>query len=186
MTRMTPLLERNARFAAGYSPIALAPPRTGLLIVTCMEHRVDPAVTLGITLGDTPVIRNTGGRVTDAVIADIAYIGFLAEQFFAAQLPDDQLFEVAVVHHTQCGTGFLADSAFRAQVAAASGLEEPVLAAYAVVDPFETVRTDVDRLLESPRISPKISASGHVYDIETGRLTVVTEARHRSVSSAAG
>jgi len=177
MTRMNALLERNARFASNYTPVPLAPPKTGLIIVTCMEHRVDPAITLGLELGDTPVIRNTGGRVTETVIGDLAYIGYLAEQFFAPQSGDDQLFEVAVLHHTQCGSGFLADSAFRAFVAAESGLSDEALAAYAVTDPHVTVKADVEVLLTSPRISPKIAVSGHVYDIETGRVTVVAEAQ---------
>ena len=81
--------------------------------LTCLDHRVDPAITLGLKLGDAPVIRNAGGRVTEAVIEDIAYLAFLAEQVSAGQVDDDRLFEVAIIHHTQCGTSFLADPGFR-------------------------------------------------------------------------
>ena len=42
-----------------------------LVVVTCLDHRVDPAVGLGLRLGDAPVLRNAGGRVTQAVIDDI-------------------------------------------------------------------------------------------------------------------
>ena len=109
MTRMTPLLERNERLARDYTPMALGMPTAQLMIVTCLDHRVDPAIFLGLRLGDAPVIRNAGGRVTPAVIDDIAYLAFLAEQLFGGQIAADSLFEVAVIHHTQCGTGFLAD-----------------------------------------------------------------------------
>src|ERR1700758_3096554 len=105
MTRMTPLLERNEQFARTYSPAALGLPATQLIVVTCLDHRVDPAIVLGLQLGDAPVIRNAGGRVTQAVIDDIAFLGFLTEQLLRGQVADDRLFEVAVVHHTQCGTG---------------------------------------------------------------------------------
>ena len=88
-----------------------------MVIVTCLDHRVDPAIVLGLQLADAPVIRNAGGRVTQAVIDDIAYLAFLAEQLFGDQLADDKLFEVAVVHHTQCGTGLLADPDYRHQAA---------------------------------------------------------------------
>ena len=37
---------------------------------------------------------------------------------------------------------------------------------------------DVERLLASPLLSPKVSVSGHVYDIATGRVTSVVDARH--------
>src|SRR6201993_1672295 len=117
MTRMTPLLERNETFASSYTPAPLGLPARQVLILTCLDHRVDPAIVFGLQLADAPVIRNAGGRVTQAVIDDIAFLAFLAEQLFGRQGPADTLFEVAVVHHTQCGTGFLADTDFRRQTA---------------------------------------------------------------------
>jgi carbonic anhydrase len=181
MTRMAALLERNEQFARTYTPTALGIPARQMLIVTCLDHRVDPAIVLGLQLGDAPVIRNAGGRVTQAVIDDIAYLGFLAGQLFAGQAgqgADDTLFEVAVIHHTQCGTGFLADPGFRRQAAAATGLPEAALEASAVADPHITVGADVQRLLTSPLLPPKVSVSGHVYDIATGRLTTTHDARY--------
>ena len=63
MTRMTPLLERNEQFAHDYTPSPLGPPTAQVVVVTCLDHRVDPAIVLGLQLGDAPVIRNAGGRV---------------------------------------------------------------------------------------------------------------------------
>jgi carbonic anhydrase len=181
MTRMTPLLERNQQFASTYTPGPLAEPTAQMVIVTCLDHRVDPAITLGLRLGDAPVIRNAGGRVTQAVIDDIAYLAYLAYlagQLFGGQDADGRLFEVAVVHHTQCGTGLLADPSFRHQAAEATGLPEAALEASAVADPDITVKADVERLLTSPLLSPKVSVSGHVYDIATGHLTTTVDARY--------
>src|SRR5215467_10709818 len=178
MTRMTPLLERNEQFARAYTPMELGPPTAQVLIVTCLDHRVDPAIILGLQLGDAVVIRNAGGRVTPAVIDDIAYLAYLAGQLFGEQVFGDSLFEVAVVHHTQCGTGFLADPSFRRQAAEATGLSETALEASAVADPHTTVKADVERLLTSPLLSPKVSVSGHVYDVATGRVTTTLDARY--------
>jgi carbonic anhydrase len=178
MTRMTPLLERNEQFAATYTPAPLGPPAAQMLIITCLDHRVDPAVTLGLLLGDALVIRNAGGRVTQAVIDDLAYLAFLAEHLVGGQDADGPLFEVAVVHHTQCGTSLLADPGFRHQAAEATGLPEAALEASAVADPHITVKADVERLLTSPLLSPKMGVSGHVYDIATGRLTTTVDARY--------
>ena len=179
MTKMAPLLERNEQFARGYQPIALSPPAAQVLIVTCLDHRVDPAITLGLRLAEAPVIRNAGGRVTPAVIDDIAYLAFLAGELFGGQSARDTLFEVAIVHHTQCGTGLLADAGFRRQAAEATGLAEAELEAAAVADPHATVKADVERLLTSPLRSPKVSVSGHVYDVATGRVATVIDARYR-------
>ena len=180
MTRINPLLERNEQFARAYTPAALAPPAAQLMVVTCLDHRVDPAIVLGLQLGDAPVIRNAGGRVTEAVIDDLAFLGFLTEQLSGGRGVLDALFEVAVIHHTQCGTGFLADPDFRQQAAEATGLSEAALEASAVADPHLTVKADVERLLTSPLLSPKVSVSGHVYDIATGRVTTTVDARYPS------
>ena len=180
MTRMNPLLEHNEQFARAYTPAALAPPAAQLVVLTCLDHRVDPAIVLGLQLGDAPVIRNAGGRVTPAVVDDIAFLAFLAEQLFGGQLADGTLFEVAVIHHTQCGTSLLADPGFRHQAAEATGLSEAALEASAVADPHITVKADVERLLTSPSLSPKVSVSGHVYDIATGRVTTTVDARYPS------
>ena len=178
MTRLIPLLARNEQFAAAYTPGPLAPPAAQIVVLTCLDHRVDPAITLGLRLGDAPVLRNAGGRVTEALIADLAYLAYLAGQLFGGQLADDRLFEVAVIHHTQCGTGLLADPGFRRQAAEATGLAETALEACAVADPHITVKADVERLLASPLLSPKVSVSGHVYDIATGRVTTTVDARY--------
>ena len=60
----------------------------------------------------------------------------------------------------------------------ALGLPETALEASAVADPYITVQADVDRLLTSPLLSPKVSVSGHVYDIATGRVTTTLDARY--------
>ncbi|RKH26211.1 hypothetical protein D7Y13_21650 [Corallococcus praedator] len=46
--------------------------------------------------GDAAVIRNAGGRVTQAVIDELALITFLSETKLK---PEGPLFEVAVIHH---------------------------------------------------------------------------------------
>lgn len=178
MTRMTPLQERNEEFARTYNPTPLGLPAAQVLVVSCLDHRVDPAIVLGLQLGDAPVIRNAGGRITRAVIDDIAYLAYLAEQLSGAHGAADTLFEVAIIHHTQCGTSFLADPGFRRRAAEATGLAESALEASAVADPHTTVKADVERLLTSPLLSPKVSVSGHVYDIASGRLTTTLDARY--------
>ena len=80
MTRLNPLLDRNERFGRTQVPSALGLPTAGLVVLTCLDHRVDPAIVLGLRLGEAPVLRNAGGRVTQAVIDDIVYLGFLTRR----------------------------------------------------------------------------------------------------------
>jgi carbonic anhydrase len=166
-------LERNRAFAAaGGHEGAVVFPRLRLLVVTCLDPRVDPAHFLGLGLGDAMVVRNAGGRVTPEVINDVAFIAQLAE----GAVPDGPLFEVVVIHHTQCGTGALADEAFRRRFAERVGAEESALLARGVLDPAATATHDVESLRTAPAIPPRVRASGHVYSVETGLVETVSPA----------
>jgi carbonic anhydrase len=125
-------LARNRAFAAaGGHEDAVVFPNMRLFVITCLDPRVDPAHFLGLELSDAIVVRNVGGRVTPEVINDVAFIAQLAENL----LPDGPLFEVAVIHHTQCGAGALADDTFRRRYAQRIGAEESTLREQAVLDP---------------------------------------------------
>jgi carbonic anhydrase len=176
MSNFTTLADRNRIFAerGGHTALTSVAPRVPVFVITCLDPRTDPAAFLGINPGDAPVIRNAGGRVTDAVIADVAFIASLAAELGVREADGPPL-EVAVVHHTKCGTGLLADSDFRARFAARSGLDGDRLAAEAVIDPETTVRLDVARLVTSSAVPPTIVVSGHVYDLDTGLVTTVVE-----------
>ena len=157
---------------AGGHQGAVVFPNLRLFVITCLDPRVDPAHFLGLGLGDAMVVRNVGGRVTPEVINDVAFIGQVAETV----LPDGPLFEVAVIHHTQCGTGALADDTFRRRYAERIDVEESTLREHAVLDPAATVARDVGRLRSAPSISPRVTVSGHVYDVLTGLVETVLPA----------
>jgi carbonic anhydrase len=168
-----PALERNRAFAAadGHQG-AVVFPNLRLFVITCLDPRVDPAHILGLGLSDAIVIRNVGGRVTPAVINDVAFISQIAENV----LPDGPLFEVAVIHHTQCGAGALADDTFRRQYAQRIGAEESTLREHAILDPAATVTCDVERLRSAHAISQRVTVSGHVYDVVTGLVQSIIPA----------
>lgn len=173
MPGMSELLQRNRLFAQRTGPITTSPmPKQGLFIVTCIDPRVEPAEIFGTEWCDALVLRNAGGRITESAIADIALISYLGEIFGGGAGP----LEVAIVHHTQCGTGFLADDGFRAAFAERTGLDEADLAPQSVIDPRETVQHDVHELLASPLAGPAITVSGHVLELETGIVTTVVPA----------
>jgi carbonic anhydrase len=173
---MTPLLEHNEKFARSFTPVPLTLPSAQVIVVSCLDHRVAPEIILGLNLGDAPVLRNAGGRVTQPVIEEIAYLGFLGQRLSGGQPPVGV--EVAVIHHTQCGTGFLADPGFRREASEATGVDEAALEASAVTDPHTTLKADVELLLGSALLPPGLGVSGHVYDVETGHVTTVVDTRY--------
>jgi len=174
MPDISQLLERNMHFAATKvyegAPIY---PRREVCVITCLDPRTDPANFLELEDGDAVVIRNAGGRVTPAIIDDLAFITYLSETKIK---PEGPLFEVAIIHHNKCGTSFLANPEFRHSFADHVGGDEAALAEEAVTDPEHTVKHDVELLRAATTVSTKITVSGHVYDVDTGTLTTVVPA----------
>jgi carbonic anhydrase len=169
-TRIDPLLARNGAFAAaGRHEGAVVFPSLRVFAITCLDPRVDPAHFLGLELGEAIVLRNVGGRVTPEVIDDVAFISEIAERV----VPDGPLFEVAVIQHTQCGAGALADDGFRRGYAERIGADESALRERAVLDPAQTVRSDVERLRSASAVPERVTVSGHVYDVVTGLLDTI-------------
>jgi carbonic anhydrase len=143
-----------------------------MFVVTCLDPRVDPAHFLGLQLSDAIVVRNVGGRVTPEVISDVAFIS----QIFESVVSDGPLFEVAVIHHTQCGAAALADDTFRHRYAERIGADESTVHERAIIDPTATVTSDVDRLRSAPSVSQRVAVSGHVYDVVTGLVQTIVPA----------
>jgi carbonic anhydrase len=173
MAHIDPLLRRNKDFAATSAhEKASILARYPVYVITCLDPRTDPSAFLGLELGDAMVIRNAGGRVSPDVLKDLAYICYLARRL----VPAGPLFEVAIVHHNQCGTNFLADEEFRRGFAEIIGDDDGTLAAKAVTNPEQTVRVDVELLRSAAVLPDTITVSGHVYDVTTGLVTTVVPA----------
>ena len=172
------LLHRNRAFAQSgvwrNAPRLPFLPFKNLYVITCIDPRTDPADFLGLEFGEAVVARAVGGRITDLVLRDLFYIGYLVEQ----KAPEGPYFEAAVIHHTDCGSRLLEDRELRHGFARRSGFDEAELAQLPATVPADTVRADVDKILRTPGISPRITISGHVYHTDTGLLETVTNAAH--------
>jgi len=179
VTNLDQLLANNTRFAQtdakNHVPQIPFIPNKQVYVITCIDPRVDPSAIFGLTLGDAIVARNVGGRVTDAVLDDLAWISYLHE----VKTPEAPWFEIAVVHHTDCGSALMADDSLRSGFVS-RGFDEEQLRHTAVTEPANTVPIDVERILDSKTASGDIVVSGYVYDIHTGLVTQVAKSRSRN------
>ena len=171
-------LERNEQFAATDAKLAIPAipfiPFKQVYVITCLDPRVEPAAVLGVDLGEAIVARNIGGRVTLSVVKDLAWICHLHEN----KTPDADWFEVAIIHHTDCGAALFADDELRRGYAARGGYDEHTAAAMAVLDPAKTVHEDVELLRAAPELAPSIhnfKIGGYAYDLTTGLVTTVVD-----------
>ena len=169
------LVKRNAAFAADRFPEHLSPiPRMKTVLITCADHRVDPAHTLGLELGDAAVVRNAGGRITPATLQSVALMAAVV-----AEEGGGGGFEVIILQHTDCGLARLAQ--YEDLLAGYFGIGTDEVAAKHVADPSAAVRADVELLRTNPMLPDDLRVSGLVYDVETGLAeTVVLPAPLRS------
>ena len=159
------LIDRNQDFASSFNQGDLVIlPRLSTLVLTCLDARVDPAHLFGLKLGDAVVMRNIGGRVTDEIIEHIAILRALAG------LVGGGAFEVAIVHHTDCGASRFANPEVRRKLSQAAGTGEPAIERLAITDPQTSVAEDIDRLRAAPTLPDELVVAGYVYDVTDGHI----------------
>lgn len=140
-------------------------PRLKTVVLTCADHRVDPAHVLGLELGDAIVLRNPGGRVTADVIGQLLVLATVA----AVESLDTD-FSIVVMHHTDCGLSRLGGPEHAQMLATFAGVELDEVPALAVDDPIRAVQYDVARLESLGVLSPQMTLAGLVFDMETGQV----------------
>jgi len=185
------VLAANQTYAAEFgdrSKLPMAPARR-IAILTCMDARLDPAKFAGLAEGDAHVIRNAGGRASDDAIRSlvISYKLLGTNEWF-------------VIHHTECGMLYFTNEVMRGLLSQSlktaslqngewkdSG-EGPGSHAGDFIEWLtirnleEAVIADVERIKSHPLVPPEIPVYGYVYDIRSGRLIEVKQARAAGAS----
>ncbi len=163
MSSTDTLVANAEQYAAGFAHGGLpSPPALNVLVVACMDARLNPYGVLGLTEGDAHVVRNAGGVVTDDVIRSIT----ISQRLLGTT-------EIILIHHTGCGMLTFRDDDVKDQIQAETGLR-PSFALEAFPDLDADVRQSIARIKASPFIPHKDSVRGFVYEVETGRLREVT------------
>ncbi len=167
------LLARNGERREDLGGRALGiSPGLRALVLTCADHRVDPAHVLGVDLGEAVVLRNVGGRVTPDFIQNLAVLATVG-----AVEGLQTGFELLVMHHTDCGTSRLGGPEHAALLGAYFGVCEADVAGRHVTDPVASVRADIALLRAHPLLPRTLIASGVVYHVDSGRAEVICPAR---------
>ena len=149
-----------ANFNKGDLPL---PPAAHTAVVACMDARLNPYGVLGLSEGDSHVIRNAGGVVTDDVIRSLT----ISQRLLGTN-------EIILIHHTDCGMLTFHDDDVKAQIEADTGIRPP-FALEAFPDLEGDIRQSIARIKASPYIPHKDSVRGFIYEVETGRLVEVKD-----------
>jgi carbonic anhydrase len=139
MTTLDTLLERNQDFASRPFPKDLPLlPRFRAMLIGCVDPRVDPALLLGLGLGEAVVIRNVGGRITPATLETVGMLNRIAQ--VGGGNPAGE-FHLIVLQHTHCGITRLEGDPD--MLASYFGIGKEGLLAKAVDSPHAAVVVDV-------------------------------------------
>src|ERR1700712_2873193 len=107
MTDSRDLTERNALFTAEeFQPGLSINPSGNMMVIGCVDPRVDPAHVLGLDNGEAAIIRNVGGRVTPATLRTLKMLSKVGAANPEGKQPGD--WNLVILHHTDCGMTDLA------------------------------------------------------------------------------
>jgi carbonic anhydrase len=155
------LLTNNARYAESFTGPLPLPPAKHLAVVACMDARLDVYRILGLNEGESHVIRNAGGVVTDDEIRSLA----ISQRLLGTT-------EIILIHHTDCGMLTFTDDRFKADIQAETGIKPP-WSAEAFHDLDTDVAQSIARIKASPFIPHTDAVRGFVFDVATGKLNEV-------------
>ncbi len=155
------LLANNARYAESFSGPLPLPPSKHIAVLACMDARLNVYALLGLNDGESHVIRNAGGVVTDDEIRSLA----ISQRLLGTK-------EIVLIHHTDCGMLTFTDDAFTKGIQDETGVR-PEWVPEAFSDLDEDVRKSVDRIRASPFIPHTDQVRGFVFDVATGKLNEV-------------
>ncbi|MEN4479763.1 carbonic anhydrase [Mycolicibacterium cosmeticum] len=169
MTDIDGLLHGNARFAiAAFDPTLTINPTGNVMVIGCVDPRVDPAHIFGLANGQAVILRNVGGRVTPGLLKSMGMLSRVAQANAVTRVPGP--WNLIVLHHTDCGMTDLAPHTdLLAEYFAVSPAE---VAQKAVSDPYASVRIDTT-VIRAAIHADDYYVTGMVYDVATGRVEVI-------------
>ncbi|KAI0823096.1 carbonic anhydrase [Trametes gibbosa] len=143
------------------------PPSKKLLIITCMDARINPYAHLGITEGEAHIVRNAGGIAKEAIRSVV-----ISQRLLGTR-------EIAVFHHTGCGMVTFDTPQLRGLVKEGAPGDAALAETVDDIDFLEfkdvegSVKADVKFLQENPLVLAGTKVTGWVYEVETGRIRQV-------------
>ncbi|MFK7789762.1 MAG: beta-class carbonic anhydrase [Phycisphaeraceae bacterium] len=131
-----------------------------MLVVTCMDARINVEAALGFKPGEAHILRNAGGNVTD----DVLRSAIISTNLMGTR-------QIMVINHTNCGMMNCTSDSLRQQFTERYGPAENAPIDFHTIDDLsQHAHAQVAKLRDHPWIPSETIIRGFTYDVQTGRL----------------
>jgi carbonic anhydrase len=138
-------------------------PAKAMIVLPCMDCRIDRLAVLGLSLGDAQVLRNAGGRVSEDVLRSLA----VATHVIGVR-------SLVIMQHTRCGM----EGATNEDLSARTGAQMDFLP---IEDHSASIQADIEQVVAQPFLGLLESVKGCLYDLASGSVeTIATWDRQTS------
>lgn len=164
MSQLEAIREANAYYVEHFPhpPNMPSGPTRKVALLTCMDCRLEPHISLGLRTGEANWIRNAGGRASDDAIRSLV----ISTQLLGAT-------EIFVIQHSDCGMESKNQEEI-VEVLSVDGNAQALAATdidwLSIPGQPETLLADVMTIRNHPLISDNIPVHGMIKDPKTGAV----------------
>jgi len=156
-------LKNNLEYAKTFNGPLPLPPAKHTAVLACMDARLNPQAVLGLNEGDSHVIRNAGGVVSEDALRSLV----ISQRLLGTT-------EIILIHHTDCGMLTFTSDVLTDQITKETGIK-PGYAFHAFNDLEADVRQGIKKIKADPFLVHKNNVRGFIFDVATGKLNEVSQ-----------
>lgn len=161
MKEIHELLNNNREYSKNFALSSLSSaPKRRLIVITCMDCRININNALGLEDGDANIIRNAGAIITEDVLRSLV----ISHHSFDTK-------DVLIIGHTNCGLSYVNQNEFTQKIVEKTGSELDNPIDFLGFKDLEKTILEQVRIVENhPWLKGRLNILGTVYDTETGKL----------------
>ena len=146
-------------------PTRSGEPNQHVVIVTCMDTRINPYRIFNLSEGEVHLLRNAGGVITDDTIRSI----LISQRLLNTK-------EILIVQHTKCGMATFDGEQLKEEIEHEIH-QRPQFDMCTFEDVYQNVKVSLQLLHENPFLTRTTHVRGFVYDVDDDRLDEVVLSR---------
>lgn len=163
MSDVNSIVLENEKYAKNFTGGNLPPhPSKKIAVVCCMDARIMVNEVLGLKVGESHIIRNAGGIVTDDALRSL----IVSHELLGTE-------KIIVINHTECGMATFKEEDLQKKLSEKYHSDASSIKFYSFDDLEDNVRNQINKIRSSPFLSKVTDVRGFIYNIKTGKIKEV-------------